>query len=360
MDVMKGIRVPERLYKGVLWLVSIVFAAFLVGFGNLIIGDLPQVETRVERSDFVETPEVIQLRSEMRAINDDRATVSDRLDLLRIQQRQAESETATAKQTFEAWIQTRRATTDPTQDPEVIRRTRELEQLQQNERSVGNSVRALETELTELDQRSNAVFDRLSTAELSGIPAYERAQFWQELRIFALRLLITLPMLAFAAWLVAKRRKGEYWPISRGFVLASIFVFFVELVPYLPSYGGYVRYGVGIILTFAAGHFLIKNMRQYLAKRQEVEQKAEDERRKLVSHDDAFKKMSSSVCPGCDRPIAKMEGIETNFCVHCGMTLFDTCSSCDTRKMAFFRFCMKCGTVAQEEPKAESSAQAPS
>ena len=173
-------------------------------------------------------------------------------------------------------------------------------------------------------------------------------------------MLITLPRLAFAAWLVAKRRKGEYWPISRGFVLASIFVFFVELVPYLPSYGGYVRYGVGIILTFAAGHFLIKNMRQYLAKRQEVEQKAEDERRKLVSHDDAFKKMSSSVCPGCDRPIAKMEGIETNFCVHCGMTLFDTCSSCDPRKMAFFRFCMKCGTVAQEEPKAESSAQAPS
>ena len=246
MDVMKGIRVPERLYKGVLWLVSIVFAAFLVGFGNLIIGDLPQVETRVERSDFVETPEVIQLRSEMRGINDDRATVSDRLDLLRIQQRQAESETASAKQTFEAWIQTRRATTDPAQDPEVIRRTRELEQLQQNERSVGNSVSALKTELTELDQRSNAVFDRLSTAELSGIPAYERAQFWQELRIFALRLLITLPMLAFAAWLVAKRRKGEYWPISRGFVLASIFVFFVELVPYLPSYGGYVRYGVSI------------------------------------------------------------------------------------------------------------------
>jgi outer membrane murein-binding lipoprotein Lpp len=173
MDVMKGIRVPERLYKGVLWLVSIVLAAFLVGFGNLIIGDLPQVEPRVERSDFVETPEVIQLRSEMRTINQERATVSDRLDLLRIQQRQAESETASAKQTFEAWIQTRRATTDPTQDPEVIRRTRELEQLQQNERSVGNSVSALETQLTELDQRSNAVFDQLYTAELSGMTLFD-------------------------------------------------------------------------------------------------------------------------------------------------------------------------------------------
>ena len=357
MDIMKGIRVPERLYKGVLWLISIVFAAFLVGLGNLVIGDLPQVETRIERSDFVETPEVTQLRRDLRAVNEERAAIDDRLDLLRIQQQQAVSETQSARQTFEAWIQTRTATTDPTQDPEVIRRTRALEQLQQNERSVNNSVGELQTELTGLDQRSDAINSELSEAELTGIPAFERAQFWQELRIFALRLLITLPMLGFAAWLVAKRRKGEYWPISRGFVLASVFVFFVELVPYLPSYGGYVRYGVGIILTFAAGHFLIKNMRQYLAKRQEVEQKAEEERRKLVSHDEAFKKMSSSVCPGCDRPIAKMEGTETNFCVHCGMTLFDTCSACDTRKMAFFRFCMKCGTVAQDEPSAPSSVQ---
>ena len=357
MDVMKGIRVPERLYKGVLWLISIVFAAFLVGLGNLVIGDLPQVETRIERSDFVETPEVTQLRRDLRAVNEERAAIDDRLDLLRIQQQKAASETQSATQTFEAWIQTRTATTDPTQDPEVIRRTRALEQLQQNERSVNNSVSELQTELTGLDQRSDAINSELSEAELTGIPAFERAQFWQELRIFALRLLITLPMLGFAAWLVAKRRKGDYWPISRGFVLAAVFVFFVELVPYLPSYGGYVRYGVGIILTFAAGHFLIKNMRQYLAKRQEVEQKAEEERRKLVSHDEAFKKMSSSVCPGCDRPIAKMEGTETNFCVHCGMTLFDTCSACDTRKMAFFRFCMKCGTVAQDEPSAPSSVQ---
>ncbi|NVE93398.1 zinc ribbon domain-containing protein [Altererythrobacter lutimaris] len=359
MDVMKGIRVPERLYKGVLWLVSIIFAGFLIGFGNLVIGDLPQVEDRIERSDYVESAEVTELRGELRDVQQQSDALNDRLDLLRIQRNQAASEAQSAKETFEAWIQTRTATTDPTQDPEVIRRTRELEQLQQNERSVQSSISELETERTQLDQRSNALYDRISDAELTGIPAYEQAQFWQELRIFGLRLLITLPMLAFAAYLIVKRRKGEYWPISRGFVLAAVFVFFVELVPYLPSYGGYIRYGVGIILTFAAGHFLIKNMRQYLANRQEVEQKAEEERRKLVSHDEAFKKMSSSVCPGCDRPIAKMEGTETNFCVHCGMTLFDHCSSCDTRKMAFFRFCMKCGTVADDEPATPSAAPAP-
>ena len=102
------------------------------------------------------------------------------------------------------------------------------------------------------------------------------------------------------------------------------------------------------MLTIIAGHYLIKNMRAYLARRQAVELQAEQERRKLVSHDEAFKKMTAKVCPGCDRPIAAMEGSETNFCVHCGMTLFDHCGSCDKRKMAFFRYCMACGTPAAE------------
>lgn len=351
MAGMKSMAAPERTYGIVLWILSIVFAAFIIGLGNLVIGDLPQVEEPVHVDQFVESKQSAALKKELAQIAERRGAIDGKLDIARLQLEQAQKASQTGTETFQAWIQTRTATTNPQQDPEVIARTRQLEQLKANERALQASIAELENERLPLQQRESELQNRQYELERQSQPALERAMFWQELRIFAFRLLITLPMLLVAAWLVVKKRKSDHWPLMRGFVLAAVFVFFVELVPYLPSYGGYVRYAVGIALTIAAGHFLIKNMRAYLARRAAVEQQAEAERRKLVSHDEAFKKMAAKACPGCDRPIVQMEGSETNFCVHCGMTLYNRCPSCDHRKMAFFRYCMECGTPAQEDAK---------
>ena len=343
----KGVRVPEKAFGIAMWVVSVILAGFIVGLGNLVIGDLPQATEQISQEQFADGAASQKISGELKAIQARTGAIEDKLQIARLQLEQAQKASQTGTETFQAWIATRTATTNPQQDPEVIARTRALEQLKGNERAVQAGIDALESERVPLSQRESELNEQQSQLQARAYPAYEKALFWQDLRVFGLRLLITLPMLLIAGWMVVKQRKSDQWPMMRGFVLAAVFVFFVELVPYLPSYGGYIRYAVGIGLTLVAGHYLIKNMRAYLARRQEVEQQAEEERRKLVTHDEAFKKMAAKQCPGCDRPISSMEGVESNFCVHCGMTLFDHCGKCETRKMAFFRYCMSCGTPAQ-------------
>ncbi|MEO8281646.1 MAG: hypothetical protein ABI564_18245, partial [Ideonella sp.] len=65
--------------------------------------------------------------------------------------------------------------------------------------------------------------------------------------------------------------------------------------------------------------------------------------------------------PGCERAILNAtpasDAPPSNFCVHCGMKLFDHCGNCSTRKNAFFHFCPACGSGS--EP-ADSVVGAPS
>ncbi len=349
--MMKSARVPERLYAIVMWLLSIIFAGFLIGLGSLVLGDLPQLDAGVSQEQFVDKPALAKIQGEIGSITKRQAEIDDRLQIARLQLEQAQAASSTGTETFEAWIKTRTATTNPQQDPEVLDRTRALEALKKNERGAQEAVDRLEAEKLPLQQRNEALDVRQSEINSAAYPAYESALFKEELKVFLWRLLVTLPLLAVAGWLILRKRKSDYWPLARGFVLAALFVFFVELVPYLPSYGGYIRYIVGIILTMIASYYIIRNMRSYLERRQAVEHQAEEERRKLVTHEEAFKKMAAKVCPGCDRPIASTGEAEANFCVHCGMTLFNKCGTCDTRKMAFFRYCMSCGSPSNEEQK---------
>ena len=345
----KGARARERLFEALMWPVSIVLAGFLIGLGSLVMADLPKVSHPVTIEQFIDPARKAALVNEASELS--RESDADQARLVGADQdlSRATSAYESAKDTFNNWIQTRTATSDRTQDPEVLSRTRELDQLKSAEDSAQAARDSAQADLQAVGARISQNQAASNELQTSAQPLFERARFVEELKVFGLRLALTLPLLVLSAWMLLRRRGGDYWPMMRGFILFSLFAFFVELVPYLPEYGGYVRYSVGVILTLVLGHYGIKGMRAYLKAREADEARSEPERVKSVEYDEALKKLAARACPGCDRTLPATE-MPIDYCVHCGMHLFNHCTTCQTRKFAFFRFCMTCGTPAAAAP----------
>ena len=346
----RSLRVPERVFALAAWAVSLVFASFLIGLGGKIVGELPGVEKARTLRDFIPPAQLAPLHASRDSLVALQRTTQDARDRASQQHTVARNTYSAQRESFDAWVATRTATTDPQQDPEVLSRTRTLDTLKARERVAEAEVEQLDAQLLAITQAQEANREAEVELEIAARGTFERARFQEELKTFGIRLALTLPLLLVAGWLVARKRRSEYWPLLRGFVLFAVFAFFVELVPYLPSYGGYVRYGVGIITSGVTGVYVIRAMRRYLAQRQRVEQQSEAERRRALPYEEALKRIDAGVCPGCERGVAKGPNGASNFCVHCGLRHFDHCGACQTRKNAFYPYCPTCGVPAGTAP----------
>lgn len=360
---MKLFKSPERFFSFGMWVVSLLSAWLLIGLGSLLIGDLPKADRAYTLDAFIDPKTladaesareetVKKLRALESKVEDAQGTVHDKTEALRIGR----------EQHLERMRQ-RGVTGD---NKAMHQHDDELRQLGQRNEALSKEVAQLQDELNEARGQQRAVQHELDSrnATLQALrqdaqPLYDSAVRSQELRVFGWRLMLTLPLLLVSVWLIRAKRQSTHWPLMRGFILFSLFTFFFELVPYLPSWGGYIRYLVGLILTIFGGHWGIRWMQAYLQRRAEEEKRNELDRRASIDYNAALTKMAASVCPGCERALpAPNAAYETNHCVHCGLKLFDRCQNpvqapateegqplqlCGVRKNAFFRHCPTCG-----------------
>ncbi|WP_020655186.1 zinc ribbon domain-containing protein [Massilia niastensis] len=341
----KGLRLTEKWLQRGLWLVAIVFAGFLIGLGSLVVRNLWDVERPLTVEQFMDPARARALKAELEQSRERREAARERLDQATQKHAVAQSNTRSARATFDNWLATRDATARPEQDPELIARTRALDALEADERKALGAVEAEQQAMLDATQASDRAHVSWRRLEEPAQRAFLDASEAKELRVFLYRLALTLPLLLVAGWLFRHKRKSADWPFAWGFILFALFTFFFELVPYLPSYGGYVRYAVGIVLTVIVGRYAITWLQHYLARQKQAEALPAVERRQTMRYDVALARLGKGVCPGCERPVdLKDNGID--FCPHCGIGLFDRCGCCSARKNAFARFCFSCGTAA--------------
>jgi len=341
----KGLRLTEKWLHRALWLVAFAFASFLIGLGGQLVENMADVEAPPTLEQFIDPAQLAAVRAEEEGADKRQSAARTQHAQAAEKHEVARSNTRSARATFDNWLDTRSVTARPDQDPELIARTKALDALEAEERRALAAVETQRQAMLDAAQQAEAAARRRADLELPAQVKRDQAIAALELRVFGYRLALTLPLLVAAGWLFKHKRKGPSWPFAWGFIFFALFAFFFELVPYLPSYGGYVRYIVGIIVTVVAGRYAIAALQRYLARQKEAEALPDAQRRRTLGYDTVLVRLGKGVCPGCERQVDLKDGA-TNYCPHCGIGLFNRCGGCATRKNAFARFCFACGTAA--------------
>lgn len=358
-----------RTKKLIHYVISIALAIFLIGLANRIIGDLDETAHRPMLQDFEAATEVHKYRLLNNAVQDSILDITREKNALQLNLDLASTTLVQERNSFRSWISTRTATQSSSVDIEVRKRNLIMDSIQETITRYEREKTGLEASIQDLSAaRMNR--QKLIDKEMDQVyEMYSQAVHSFELKVFLKRLLFVLPVLLLGIWMLVKRRKHTYWPLYRGFVFFSFYAFFVGLVPYLPSYGGYVRYAIGILLSLFLGIYAIRSLQAFIKRKKEELQQSTTERSQQIKEEVAEKALENHMCPSCGKDYLINElhqsggkkGISgkfkvTTFCRHCGLQLFKDCDSCETTNYAHLPHCYSCGDlVTKKEPAASTN-----
>jgi hypothetical protein len=336
----------ETLSKSILIIIALALGVFLISLGDKILSDITDVFQPPVVNTFLQKDSVDAVDRHLAEIGAEENRLGEEQNSYESALQTANDHYQSEEEGFDAWIKTRKALGSPNQDQEVLARTKKLDALrvirdQWNAKIADCSAMIEKAKLTQAGWEEKKQEFATQASE-----KYQDAQTSYTLKIFLIRLLIALPILLIGVFLVVKFRKSKYNAFIWGYALFSLYVFFVGLVPYLPSYGGYVRYAVGIILTVVVGYYVIKQLTIYTERKKAELNKSTQERAKEIVYETAAKSFEAHRCPSCERNFLVIQSStdkEPNYCIHCGLKLFGKCEKCGQRNFIHFPFCSACG-----------------
>jgi predicted RNA-binding Zn-ribbon protein involved in translation (DUF1610 family)/outer membrane murein-binding lipoprotein Lpp len=355
------LRGPERLFKIGQWFVAILFAYFLIKVGASIIADLPSVNRPPALEDFLNKPAIHQTQDKINQI-------TQKIDALEKQSNAwneklivAQEDYSKENQSFQNWRSTRSSTDQSDQNPEVISRAKKLDQLLQKQKEIEVQLSRLRENINALNEVNAPDQEKIRLLNEEAHNEYYAVERQHALKSFFIRLLFVLPLLIGAIWMFRRHRHSQHWPFAWGFIFFALFAFFFELVPYLPSFGGYIRFGVGAVLTFLGGRYLMIALQNYLERKRQEQAAPQEERKQDIVYEKALESLSRCQCPSCERKIPSLEGNSVSFCMHCGLRVMKVCDHCGLRHNAFYPFCPSCGNRDQtKDSKMASLGKEPS
>jgi predicted RNA-binding Zn-ribbon protein involved in translation (DUF1610 family) len=353
----------ESTSRIIYYSISLILCLFLILLSNRIIDDLDRTSKRPDIENFEDKSalhnldrQTLKLNSELENLVTKKATVEKTIATARDNYKNE-------KHSFDNWVETRKTLGSPDKDREVLARARNLDQFYQVEQDWRTQLNLLQAQVERVEKQKVGVQTDIEKVRSDAEGEYYQELKRYELKVFLIRLLFVAPVLALGIFFFIRYRRHKFWPIYFGFTLFSLYAFFFGLVPYLPSYGGYVRYSVGILLSGGLGYYAIKRIRQFIEQKQAELKVSTQERARRVHSETAEKALQNHFCPSCGKdfilrkwefPLTKITEndaykLVTDFCRHCGLELFKKCHQCDHKNFAHIPFCSSCGTKQVSE-----------
>jgi len=353
----------EQTSRLIYYFISAILCLFLILLSNKILDDLDRITHMPELEDFENKIVLANYEKEENKLNSQIENLNSKKETIEKAIKTARENYLNEKQSFDNWIQTRKTLGSPDKDQEVIDRAKKLDEFYKVEEDWRSQLNSIQTEIDALEKKRQEIQNLITKEKSEAKTKYQKELKRYELKVFLIRLLFVSPILALGIFFFIRFRQHKFWPLYLGFIIFSFYEFFFGLLPYLPSYGGYVHYSVGVILSLGLGYYAINTIRQYIERKQAELKISTQERAKKIQIEVAQKALENHFCPSCGKdfiiknwefPIKKNIESEkyklvTNFCRYCGLELFKDCNNCGHKNFIHLPFCSSCGTTIRPE-----------